>query len=79
MRAACGCATMAVASEIVQFVGLALVFFLVQWQTGYSPLQATSAFIDAIRSLGPVLGGATYVALLAALQTVPLAAGFYLV
>jgi len=72
--AACGCTAIALASEVVQFAGVALIFFLAEALTGTSPIELVEAFISGLRDMGLVRGAMSYCALLVGLQMFPVAA-----
>jgi hypothetical protein len=70
--AACGCTAIALASEAVQFGGLAIFFLLAEALTGSSPVEVVEAFISGVQDLGPAMGAAAYCALLFGLQVLAL-------
>lgn len=66
--AACGCTAIALASETIQFGGLAIFFLSAEVLTGTPPVEVVEAFISGVQHLGPATGAAAYCALLFALQ-----------
>lgn len=66
--AACGCTAIALASEAIQFGGLAIFFLSAEVLTGTPPVEVVEAFISGVQHLGPATGAAAYCALLFALQ-----------